>query len=190
MYKIIKRFFDLFFAIGLLIVLLPLFLIIIFFQYIYGLTPIIFIQYRSGKNNKNFKINKFKTINNYNQTNKYGMFLRNTGLDELPQLINILKGEMSFIGPRAWITDYTKYFNKRQLKRLEVLPGITGLAQINKCNTVFDKINKDIEYVENISFLLDIKIIIKTILMILLNRKEKISQEAIQLEIKDLKNQK
>ena len=140
--------------------------------------PAIFKQIRSGKNGKNFTLYKFRsmTCNNdfydkseEDRVTKVGAFIRKTSLDELPQLINILKGEMSFIGPRPWIVDYTNLFTEHQMRILEVLPGITGLAQCSGRNNIniLDRIEIDVKYVDNISLFMDIKIIFKTIIGIL-----------------------
>lgn len=185
----IKRIIDIILSIILLIILLPLTLTISIILYI-KYKKVIFKQYRSGLNNKKFIMYKFNTINN-NKIDNLCKLLRKTGLDELPQLINILKGDMSFIGPRAWVLEYSKYFNKHQLKRLQVLPGITGYAQVNGRYklTIFEKIEHDIYYVENISFLLDLKILFKTILTLF----SKINEGYIcdyKEEVKQLKSQK
>ena len=122
---------------------------------------------------------------------KIGHILRKTSLDELPQLINILKGEMSFIGPRPWITDQAKYFTIEQRRRLDVLPGITGLAQASGRNaiSIIEKIDLDVEYVDNISFLLDLKIIFMTIGSIFNKKGNNSDKFAIQNELDVLKNQ-
>lgn len=187
MYLRVKLIIDKIFSFILLLILLPLFLIIGLILLITGNTPVFFVQERSGKNNITFRIYKFRTMDNDGNVNLFCNFLRRTGLDELPQVINILKGEMAFIGPRAWIVDYSKNFNKKQMKRLDVLPGITGLAQISKCKNVFEKIEKDCFYVDNISFLLDLKIIAKTFLLIFSNSKDEITEQGISDEIGDLR---
>ena len=162
--------------------------------------PVIFKQIRSGKNNKNFTLYKFRsmTCNNNlydtsveDQVTKIGRILRKTSLDELPQLFNILKGEMSFIGPRPWILDYAKYFTKHQMRRLEVLPGITGLAQCSGRNNlgIIERIDIDVEYVENMSLFLDIYIVLKTIKSVLRKEGFSNSKSAIHEELNILKNQ-
>ena len=99
----------------------------------------------------------------------YGRFLRKTSLDELPQFINVLKGDMSIIGPRQWVPDYYNNFNSAQKHRADIRPGIIGLAQVNgrKKLTIFEKINYDIDYTKNVSIFLDIKILIKSIKIII-----------------------
>ena len=162
--------------------------------------PVIFKQIRSGKNNKNFTLYKFRSMiynNNLydtsveDQVTKIGRILRKTSLDELPQLFNILKGEMSFIGPRPWILDYAKYFTKHQMRRLEVLPGITGLAQCSGRNNlgIIERIDIDVEYVENMSLFLDIYIVLKTIKSVLKKEGFSNSKSAIHEELNILKNQ-
>jgi undecaprenyl phosphate N,N'-diacetylbacillosamine 1-phosphate transferase len=168
--------------------MMPLFLLVALILKINKITPVIFIQKRSGKNNKTFNIYKFRTLDS-KRNSKFCLFLRKTGIDELPQLFNILFGEMSFIGPRPWILKYSEYFNDEQKVRLNVSPGLTGLAQINICNSVFEKIYYDIYYVKNISFILDLKIFIKTFLLIFTNSKKEITTLGIEQEINDLKNQ-
>lgn len=190
MYLKLKRALDIFFSFILLIVLVPLFLIIIILLKINRDGKVMFLQPRSGKNNKVFNIYKFRTIDDNNNSSRFCLFLRKTGFDELPQLFNILKGEMSFIGPRPWIVEYSKYFNKKQFKRLEVLPGLTGYAQIYNCKDVFEKINRDCYYVDNVSFLFDVKIIFNTFKLIFSNSKSEITEVGIEHEIELLKKQK
>lgn len=173
MYLIIKRVIDIILALVFLIILIPLFIVIIIALKISGIDNLIFSQDRSGKNNIAFRIYKFKTIGNKN--NKFSNFLRKSGLDELPQLVNILKGDMSLVGPRPWILDYSKYFNEKEMKRLSVLPGLTGYAQISDCNNIFDKINKDLYYIEHISLAFDTKIFFKTIIYIFSKQKKDIN---------------
>ena len=197
--KYIKRILDLFLALLLLIILLPLFIIISIIIKIDSRGPVLFSQNRTGKGGSTFSIIKFRTMNVNNNVScfykndsptKVGIFLRRTNLDELPQIINIIKGEMSFIGPRPWIPEYYNYFTKEQKRRCNLLPGITGLAQCNGKNNIpiFKKINYDLEYVDNISLLLDIKIFFKT--FTILNRKDINSTKYnIKKELDELKNQ-
>ena len=147
-----------------------------------------FTQERPGKNNRIFKLVKFKSMNNKKDENgkllpdevrltSYGKFIRNTSLDELPELINILKGDMAIVGPRPLLVRYLTRYNEIQARRHEVRPGLTGLAQVNGRNAISweEKFNYDVEYVDNISFLLDIKIICKTALKVI--KREGISSE-------------
>ena len=184
--KYIKRILDIILSILLLIILFPLFIIIAIAIKLGDRKSIIYKQERTGKENKKFEIYKFRTMNEKEPT-KIGKVLRKTGLDELPQLINILKGEMSLIGPRPWIPEYYKHFSKSQKKRVTVRPGLIGLAQLksNKID-VLKKIEYDLEYIENISFTMDIKIIVKSIKMIIKNKHNEITQEEITREIQQL----
>ena len=147
-----------------------------------------FVQERPGKDGKIFKLVKFKSMNNKKDENgnllpdearltSYGKFIRNTSLDELPELINILKGDMAIVGPRPLLVRYLTRYNKTQARRHEVRPGLTGLAQVNGRNAISweEKFNYDVEYVDNVSFLLDFKIICKTVLKII--KKDGISSE-------------
>ena len=202
MYKnYIKRILDVILSMILIIILSPLLLIISILIKIDSKGPVIFKQTRTGKNNKDFVLYKFRSMHANNDFNnkteedkvtKIGNILRKTSLDELPQLFNIVKGEMSFIGPRPWVTEYAKYFTEEQRKRLEVLPGITGLAQCSGRNnlTILDRINIDIQYVENISFILDLKIVFKTIKSVFKGEGFSNSKSAIHDEIATLKKQK
>ena len=198
--KVIKKLLDLILALILVILLSPLMIIIAIMIKIDSKGPVIFKQIRSGKNNKNFTLYKFRSMiynNNLydtsveDQVTKIGRILRKTSLDELPQLFNILKGEMSFIGPRPWIVDYAKYFTKHQIRRLEVLPGITGLAQCSGRNNlgIIERIDIDVEYVENMSLFLDIYIVLKTIKSVLKKEGFSNSKSAIHEELNILKNQ-
>ena len=139
-----------------------------------------FFQLRPGIGQRNFKIIKFKTMNEKKDSNgnllpdaqrltKIGDFVRKTSLDELPQLLNVLKGEMSIIGPRPLLPEYLPLYNDNQKRRHEVKPGITGWAQVNGRNTISwqQKFEYDVWYVENISFLLDCKIVFLTIKKVL-----------------------
>lgn len=198
--KVIKKLLDLILALILVILLSPLMIIISIMIKLDSKGPVIFKQIRSGKNNKNFTLYKFRSMiynNNLydtsveDQVTKIGRILRKTSLDELPQLFNILKGEMSFIGPRPWILDYAKYFTKHQMRRLEVLPGITGLAQCSGRNNlgIIERIDIDVEYVENMSLFLDIYIVLKTIKSVLKKEGFSNSKSAIHEELNILKNQ-
>ena len=147
-----------------------------------------FTQERPGKNSRIFKLVKFKSMNNKKDENgkllpdevrltSYGKFIRNTSLDELPELINILKGDMAIVGPRPLLVRYLTRYNEIQARRHEVRPGLTGLAQVNGRNAISweEKFRYDVEYVDNISLLLDIKIICKTVLKVI--KRDGISSE-------------
>lgn len=143
-------------------------------------TPVIFKQERPGKNEKIFKLYKFRTMTNEKDENgkllpdmirltKFGKFLRSSSLDELPEIINILKGEMSLVGPRPLLIKYLPLYNEEQRRRHEVRPGLTGYAQVNGRNTMSweERFEMDIKYVDNITFYGDIKILLDTILAVL-----------------------
>ena len=200
MYKLfIKRLLDIVFSILLIILFLPImFIITILVKFDVG--KAIFIQKRSGKGNKPFNIYKFRTMDINNDVHdfkkedmitKLGKILKRTSLDELPQLFNILKGDMSFIGPRPWILDYSKYYTINQMKRLNVKPGLTGLAQCSGRNnlSIEEKINYDIEYVKNVSFKTDLKIFFLTIKTILKKEGVSTNKMTIKNELDELKNQ-
>ncbi len=189
MYKYIKRILDIIISIlSLIILFIPLMILSIIIK-LKNKGPILYKQLRTGYKGKNFYIYKFRTLNNKNDINNFSIFLRKTSLDELPQLINVLKGNMSLIGPRPWITNYYDNFNDYQKKRLDVLPGITGLAQVSGRNNlnVFEKIDKDLKYVNNYSFILDLKIFLLTIMQVFKQDGADITQLQIEKEINDLK---
>lgn len=178
--RFFKSWFD--FLIGLigLIILSPFFILITAVLFLTTAENPFFIQRRPGKNGRVIKVIKFKTMNdkrggdgtllsdNLRLTN-VGRFLRKTSLDEIPQLLNVIKGDMSIVGPRPLALQYYPFFTENEHKRHTVKPGITGLAQINGRNGLDweAKFNYDIEYVDKISFLLDIKIMYKTISKVL-----------------------
>jgi undecaprenyl phosphate N,N'-diacetylbacillosamine 1-phosphate transferase len=158
-------------------------MILIFFLVWFSIGFPIFFQKRPGLKNKIFTLYKFKTLydspkNVYEnkRQNKLGIFLRKTGLDELPQLFNIIKNDMSLIGPRPLLVEYLEKYSKFEKKRHVVKPGVTGLAQVNPEPSGIKSWNKsiklDIFYVENISFFLDIEILFKTVVLILLKKKQ------------------
>ena len=171
-----KRFIDIFCSLQFILVFWWLFLILALLVRINLGTPIIFTQNRSGKDGKVFKLYKFRSMNNAKDENgeflpdkqritKFGRLLRSTSLDELPELFNILKGDMSIIGPRPLLVKYFEHYNSHDIRRHEVRPGLTGWAQVNGRNTLTwkDKFSKDVEYVDNITFLMDLKILFLTI---------------------------
>lgn len=174
--KYYKRLFDFIISLFALIVLSPVLCILVMLGTIFmGGNPF-FTQERPGKDEEIFKLIKFRSMDNRKdkngnllpddiRLNKYGRLLRSTSLDELPELINILKGEMSIVGPRPLLVEYLPYYTKVERKRHHVLPGLTGLAQVNGRNTLTweEKFSYDIAYVENITLWNDIKIIFKTV---------------------------
>ena len=180
MYRYLKFIFDYFVVLILLPFFLPILLILIILNYFILGTPIFFIDKRIGLNNKIFKMyklrtmtlsddNSINTIIDKNRTNIYGRFIRRLSLDEIPQFFNIIKGDMSLIGPRPLPVEYLSKFSINQNKRHLVKPGITGLAQINGRNNISweKKFNYDLRYVNDISLFLDLKIFLKTIIVLL-----------------------
>jgi len=179
--KFFKRFLDIFLCLIIIIILFPIMIVIsILIWYKIGFP--IFIQKRPGLNNKIFKIYKFKTLLDNSEFeydikrhSPLGDFLRKTGLDELPQLINILQNKMSFIGPRPLLEEYLDKYSDYEKKRHLVKPGITGLAQVSKSDngkkSWNNSIKLDVFYVYNVSFLLDVKIIWRTIKLIIFRKK-------------------
>lgn len=180
--KYFKRFFDVTFSITLILLLSPVFFLLFFLVWKFIGFPI-FMQKRPGLNNKIFTLYKFKTLYDINEyflenkrQSKFGNFLRSTGLDELPQLLNILKNDMSFIGPRPLLVEYLDKYSNYEKKRHLIKPGITGLAQIYPDPSGDKSWNKsiklDIFYIKNISFILDMKIVLKTLMIILFRKKQ------------------
>ena len=181
MYRYVKRAMDFTIALIMLIVLSPLMLISCILIKMNKDGPILFKQKRPGKNGKIFTVYKFRTmsvhthdkdgreLSDFERISKIGNLLRKTSVDELPQLINILKGDMSFIGPRPLLTEYLELYTPEQMRRHEVAPGISGWAQVNGRNTLTweQKFEHDVYYVDNMSFSLDFKIFIKTIMNVL-----------------------
>ena len=174
--SLIKRIFDSLSAFIGLIIIFPLFVVLIITLIIINNGKPFFYQSRTGKNGKLFTIIKLKTMTDRTDQNgkllpalervtKVGNLCRKFSLDELPQLINIIKGDMSLIGPRPLLPEYLPLYNERQFRRHEVLPGITGWAQVNGRNTISweQKFEYDVYYVDHQSFSLDFKIILKTI---------------------------
>ena len=164
-----KRLFDITLSSAGIVLLSPIFLILSLLIFFDLGSPIIFKQERPGENGKLFTMLKFRTMKNESSLHggqkedqerltRFGLFLRSTSLDELPELINVLKGEMSLVGPRPLLKEYLTLYNRFQKRRHEVKPGITGWAQINGRNAISwqEKFKLDVWYVENQSFLLDL----------------------------------
>ena len=196
-YKLIKHLFDILFSLLILVVFIPLFLIIIFLIKLSSRGPIFFLQERIGKNNVPFKCIKFRTmypeakdilknllnkdekikkefaethkIKNDPRITSVGKFLRKTSLDELPQFINVLRNEMSIVGPRPIVKAEKKKYGKNLIKLLSIKPGITGLWQVSGRNnlTYKKRVMLDINYVKNHNLLMDIRILIRTFGVIL-----------------------
>lgn len=186
--KYIKRPQDFLCALAATVVLSPVILITAVLIRIKLGAPVIFTQERPGKDGKIFKLYKFRTMTNAKDENgellsdevrltKFGKILRSTSLDELPELFNMLKGDMSVVGPRPLLVKYLPLYNENQARRHEVRPGFTGLAQVNGRNAITweEKFDWDIKYVDNITFLGDWKIIFKTVITVL--KRDGISSE-------------
>ena len=202
-FLVFKRTMDIIISsIALIILAIPMLIVAIIIKIEDG-SPAIYKQLRVGKNLKQFNIYKFRTMKTQRKelqsemsheemTTKVGKVLRATSIDELPQLINILKGEMTFIGPRPWIVEYYEWFTDEQKRRSNVTPGITGLAQIKGRNgiSIFKKIDYDIEYVDNMSLLLDIKIFFGSIIAVFKKTNAEISENGIKDELTELREQK
>lgn len=203
MYIRIKRILDFTFALLLLVLLsIPMMITAIAIKVEDG-GPVIYKSKRMGKGLKIFNIYKFRSMKtNRKELNsqlthsemvtRVGRIIRKTSIDELPQLFNILKGEMSFIGPRPWIPDYYEWFTEEQKKRANVLPGLSGLAQAKGRNgiDIFKKVDYDLEYIEKISLREDIYLIIESVKAAFSKANAEITEQGIKKEIADLKSNK
>jgi len=182
MYVYLKRFFDFFAALIGLVLASPILLVVTILLYFANGGKPFYFQDRPGKKGKIFTIVKFKSMNDKKDANgnllpdgqritKVGAFVRKTSLDEIPQLFNVLKGDMSLVGPRPLLTSYLDLYNDFQNRRHEVRPGVTGWAQVNGRNAISweQRFEYDIYYVENRSFLLDLKILFKTVKKVLIS---------------------
>lgn len=183
----IKRVLDFLLSLIALLVLMPIMIIIYILVRIKLGKPAIFRQKRPGKNEKIFTLYKFRTMTDEKDENgkllpdskrltKFGKFLRSTSLDELPELVNIIKGNMAIVGPRPLLVEYLPLYNEEQKHRHDVRPGLTGLAQISGRNSITweEKFKEDIEYINKITFLGDMKIVLKTVIKVF--KKEGISR--------------
>lgn len=172
----LKRTIDLILSLIGFAAILPIFLIITLLLFLFNHGKVFFTQERPGKKGKSFYVVKFKTMNDqrdklgrllpdHMRLTPIGRFVRTTSLDEIPQLINVIKGEMSLVGPRPLLIRYLPLYNERQKRRHEVCPGITGWAQVNGRNSISweQKFEYDVWYVENMSFMLDIRILWMTL---------------------------
>lgn len=192
MYKhFFKRFFDILIALFVLLFLLPFLLLIVVGLYFANKgSGVFFTQERPGKDEKIFKIIKFKSMTDERDAagnllpdaqriTKIGAFIRKTSIDELPQLFNVLKGDMALVGPRPLLPEYLSLYNKEQARRHEVRPGITGWAQVHGRNAISwsERLALDVWYVEHCSFLLDIQIVFQTIKKVFI--REGISQKGM-----------
>ena len=185
---ILKRWFDLLAIIMVLPLLFPIFVLLwCLVRWDLG-SPVFFVQFRPGFHSKPFRVVKFRTMTNYcdedgcllpdaQRLTRLGRFLRATSLDELPELINVITGKMSIVGPRPLLMQYLGRYSPEQARRHEVKPGITGWAQVNGRNLISweDKFRLDVWYVDNWSFMLDLKIIAMTVLKVI--KREGISAE-------------
>ncbi len=185
LYKFVKRLFDILFSLPAILILLPVFAVIIAAIKLGSKGPVVFRQTRAGKNGKPFTFYKFRTMRTDvdpfgaspksgkdSRLTRAGVFLREYSLDELPQFFNVLKGDMSLVGPRPLYIQQIAEWDNRQKKRLLVKPGLTGLAQISGRGALTreEKIEFDVEYVEKASLLLDFKIIFLTIWQVLTSK--------------------
>ena len=186
--KYLKRLFDFFFSLLVLFVLMPVFLVITIFLFFANNGYPFFFQHRPGKKGRIFLLMKFKTMNDRRdghgnllpdekRITPFGNFIRRSSLDEIPQLINVIKGDMSLIGPRPLLVEYLPLYTAQQKRRHEVRPGMTGWAQVNGRNAISweKKFELDVWYVDNISLKLDTRIIILTLKKII--KSEGVSQQ-------------
>jgi len=178
--RFFKRFLDVICSVLLIVISFPVFLVVAILVRIKLGSPIIFKQQRPGLNGKIFTMRKFRTMTDRRDENgellpdserltAFGMLLRSTSLDEMPEFWNILKGEMSVVGPRPLLVEYLPLYNDEQFRRHNVRPGLTGYAQVNGRNSIswHEKFKFDCFYVDNVSFALDLKIFCKTFAMII-----------------------
>lgn len=177
--RFVKRLFDIVLSLLFIILFCWLYLIVAILVRVKLGSPVLFKQPRPGKDEKIFDMYKFRTMTDgrdaegnllpdAQRMTPFGSFLRKTSLDELPEMFTILKGDMSFVGPRPLLVKYLPLYNEEQHRRHEVRPGLTGWAQVNGRNLLSweDKFAKDVYYVDNISFLLDLKIVFKTVAVV------------------------
>lgn len=185
---IIKRLIDILCSFFGLILLSPILIIVSILVYFKLGSPIFFIQKRIGKDNKEFKMIKFRSMKNAKnefgedlpdeeRLTSFGKKLRSLSIDELPELLNVLKGDMSLVGPRPLLVEYLKLYSDEQIRRHEMRPGITGLAQVNGRNAISwsERFKLDVTYVDTYSLLLDIKILFMTVYKVI--KRDGISQE-------------
>ena len=196
----LKRCFDLVASGMFLVVLSPLFGIVAVAIKLDSPGPVFFRQKRTGKKGKEFEILKFrsmvadndmKDLSCEDKYTKLGEKLRKSSVDELPQLINVFKGQMSFIGPRPWIPEYWENMNERERERCRVRPGITGLAAAKGRNglSVFEKIGYDLEYVRNYSLRQDVKVVFLTVKQVISRKEADAGKKRVHNDIKDLKRE-
>lgn len=204
MYKaVFKRLIDFLLALVAFILISPVFIIVVILLYFSNKGQPFFFQARPGRNEKVFHIIKFKTMNDKRnlegdllsdaeRLTPVGSFIRKTSLDEIPQLINVIKGDMSLIGPRPLLISYLPYYTETERLRHTVRPGITGLAQVKGRNTVAwdDRLKYDVEYVRNISFFNDVNIIILSIKVVLFSEGVNIDPRSLMKDLDDERRNK
>lgn len=192
-----KRFFDFVLSLIAIIILSPVYIIVAILVRVKLGSPVIFTQERPGKDEKIFKMYKFRSMTSETdeegnllpdevRLTSFGKKLRSTSLDELPELFNILKGDMSIVGPRPLLVKYLPYYTMEERHRHDVKPGLTGLSQVSGRNFIKweERFLMDCDYTKNVSFLLDLKIIFKTIIKVSI--KENIMESTQELDFKDL----
>lgn len=195
---ILKPFFDVTAAVFGFVLLLPIFLLVTLFLFIANDGKPFFFQRRPGKNERIFKIIKFKTMNDRTDSNgillpdavrltKIGSFVRKTSLDEIPQLLNVLKGDMSLVGPRPLLPEYLLTYNEEQKRRHLVRPGITGLSQVEGRNQMkfSERLRNDVYYVDHLSFMLDVKILLLTVKSLLFKSSSVVNGQTVD-EVDDI----
>ncbi|MDO7136444.1 MULTISPECIES: sugar transferase [Algibacter] len=200
-YSLLKSFFDFFIALIMVTMLFPIILIITIFLFIVNQGKPFFTQVRPGKNEALFKIIKFKTMNDkkdgngnllpdYERLTSVGNFIRKTSMDEIPQLFNVIKGDMSFVGPRPLLPRYLPYYSTEEKRRHNVKPGITGYAQVNG-RSLLDwdtKLKYDVFYVNNISFKLDLKILVKTAYKVVASKDISLDPTIVQAPLDEIRS--
>lgn len=190
--RFVKRFLDIVMAILALILLSPIFILTSIAILVNLGSPIIFEQMRPGKNEKVFRMYKFRSMNDMkdhlgnplsdqDRLPPFGRKLRSSSLDELPELVNILKGDMSFVGPRPLLVEYLPFYHEHERARHSVRPGITGLAQVKGRNSINweEKFSYDLEYVRNLSFKTDLMILLKTLKVVILRSDIRVGEQHI-----------
>jgi undecaprenyl phosphate N,N'-diacetylbacillosamine 1-phosphate transferase len=193
-----KRIIDFIVAFFALLILSPIFIIVTVALFVANRGQPFFFQFRPGRKERIFRIIKFKTMNDKkdeagnllpdrDRLTKIGTFIRKTSLDEMPQLINVLKGDMSLIGPRPLLLRYLPFYTESEKLRHTVRPGITGLAQVSGRNTVCwnDRLAFDVEYVNNITFIMDVQIAYKTVIKVISSKEIVVDPESIMQNLDD-----
>jgi undecaprenyl phosphate N,N'-diacetylbacillosamine 1-phosphate transferase len=193
-----KRIIDFIVAFFALLILSPIFIIVTVALFVANRGQPFFFQLRPGRKERIFRIIKFKTMNDKkdeagnllpdrDRLTKIGTFIRKTSLDEMPQLINVLKGDMSLIGPRPLLLRYLPFYTESEKLRHTVRPGITGLAQVSGRNTVCwnDRLAFDVEYVNNITFIMDVQIAYKTVIKVISSKEIVVDPESIMQNLDD-----